>query len=64
VARIEKAGLYDWAAAAEYLGTNERHVQRLWAERKLAGSKIGKKVRFSQRDLDAFIERNRVEAKR
>jgi excisionase family DNA binding protein len=56
--------LLDWQVAAEYLGTSPRHLQRLWAERRIAGCKIGRKVRFTQRDLDDYIERNRVEALR
>lgn len=55
---------YDWTAAARYLGTSERHVQRLWAERKIAGHKVGRFVRFSQRDLDEYAERHRLEALR
>lgn len=56
--------LYDKAGAAEYLGTTVRHIERLWAERKITGCKVGRKVRFSERDLDDFIARNRVEAMR
>ena len=54
--------LLDKAGAAAYLSTTERHIERLWTERRIAGTKIGRKVRFRQRDLDAFIERSRVEA--
>ncbi len=53
---------YDWTAAAKYLGTSERHVQRLWAERKIAGHKVGRFVRFAQRDLDEYAARHRQEA--
>ena len=53
---------YDWESGSEYLGTTIRHLQRLWSERKIGGYKVGKKVRFKQSDLDAFIERSRVEA--
>ena len=55
---------YDWTGAAEYLQTTERHVRRLWAERKVTGYLVGRKVRFRQGDLDAYIERNRREALR
>jgi excisionase family DNA binding protein len=58
------SNLYDKAGAAQYLGTSERHIERLWSERRLAGCKIGRKVRFRQRDLDDYIERNRIEAMR
>lgn len=60
MARLE----YDWTTAAEYLGTTPRHVMRLWSERKLAGHKIGRFVRFSQRDLDEYAEKHRLEALR
>jgi excisionase family DNA binding protein len=56
------AGLLDKAAAAAYLCTNVRHLERLWAKRKIAAVKVGRKVHFKRSDLDAFIERNRVEA--
>lgn len=52
--------LLDWRGAAERLNTSERHVQRLWAERKLPGVKVGKFVRFKPGDIDLFIMRNRV----
>lgn len=56
--------LVDWTGAARYLGTSERHVKKMWAERKLAGVKIGKFVRFDTKDLDAFIDAKRVRALR
>jgi excisionase family DNA binding protein len=55
---------YDWAGAAEYLQTTERHVRRLWSERKITGYRVGRKVRFKQGDLDDYLERNRLEALR
>lgn len=63
MSRSEGAVLFDKAGAATYLGTSERHVERLWAERRISGVKLGKFVRFRQRDLDAFVERNAVEAR-
>lgn len=62
MARQDATPLHDWASAAARLNTSERHVQRLWAERKITGTRIGKKIRFTDSDIDAFIERNRVEA--
>lgn len=56
-------GLLDYVGAARYLGTTPRHVRELWAKRYLAAIKVGRHVRFSRRDLDAFIAANRVEAK-
>jgi excisionase family DNA binding protein len=52
--------LLDKAGAAVYLGTTERHVQRLWAERRIPAVKVGRKVRFRTRDLDAWIEAHTV----
>ena len=52
--------LLDKAGAADYLGTTERHVQRLWVERRIPAVKVGRKVRFRIRDLDAWIEAHTV----
>ena len=54
--------LLDKTAAAAYLGTTERHVQRLWAERRIPAVKIGRKVRFRVSDLDSWIAAHTVEA--
>ena len=51
----------DCAQAGEYLGTGERFVRRLVAERRIPFVKLGKLVRFKPDDLDAWIEANRVE---
>ena len=47
--------------AAERLGTSERFVRRLIAERRIAYTKLGRHVRIDARDLDAFIAAGRVE---
>lgn len=57
-------GLLDYKAAAAYLAVSERHVRELWAKRRLAAIKVGRSVRFSREDLDAFIATNRVRAVR
>ncbi len=56
--------LLDLDQAARYLGTTERHVRRLWQERRIAAVKIGSRVRFDPQDLDAFIEAHRQRALR
>ncbi len=56
--------LLDYDGAAVYLGDTPRHVERLWAERRIAAVKVGKKVRFRREDLDAYIEANRIPAVR
>ncbi|MGA3222102.1 MAG: helix-turn-helix domain-containing protein [Acidimicrobiales bacterium] len=56
--------LLDYEAAAAYLCTTPRHVRELWARRQLAAIKVGRCVRFTKGDLDAFIAANRVSAAR
>src|ERR1039458_7653399 len=50
--------------AAQYLCTTPGHVRELWAKRCLAPIKVGRSVRFSKVDLDAYIAARRVEAVR
>lgn len=57
-----KEGLMDYEAVAAYLSISERQVRDLWEKRKLSAVKLGRNVRFSQQDLDKYIELNRVEA--
>lgn len=52
--------LLEKAAAAHYLATTTRHLDRLVYERRIGHVKLGNKVRFRQRDLDAYIESHRV----
>lgn len=56
--------LKDVAFAAAFLGTSTRHIRRLVAERRLAFVRVGGKVRFTGRDLRAFVNNSRVEAER
>jgi excisionase family DNA binding protein len=56
--------LLDYAGAARYLCTTPRHIRELWAKRYLAAIKVGRCVRFSKKDLDAFISARRVRALR
>jgi excisionase family DNA binding protein len=48
--------------AAKRLGTSERFVRRLIAERRIAYTKLGRHVRIAACDLDIFIAAGRVEA--
>jgi excisionase family DNA binding protein len=48
--------------AADRLGTSVRFVRRLVAERRIAYVKVGRHVRISEADLDAFVAAGRVEA--
>jgi excisionase family DNA binding protein len=47
--------------AAERLGTSPRFVRRLIAERRIAYVKLGRHVRVTAVDLEAFIAAGRVE---
>ena len=46
--------------AAERLGTSVRFVRRLVFERRIAFVKVGRHVRITPADLDAFIAAGRV----
>lgn len=50
--------IYDIISAAEYLKTTPRHIRRLITERRIEHLKVGKLIRFTQSQLDLFIERN------
>ena len=54
--------LFDQHQAAAYLNTTERHIRILWQERRITAVKIGRRVRFTKEDLDAYIDRNRHQA--
>lgn len=56
--------LLDKSEAARYLRCSQRFVDRLVSERRIPFHKVGKFVRLSRQDLDAFIEAGRVEAVR
>jgi excisionase family DNA binding protein len=47
--------------AADYMNTTVRFVRRLVAERRIAFVKLGRHVRLSTSDLDAFVAAGRVE---
>ncbi|HVU60342.1 MAG TPA: helix-turn-helix domain-containing protein [Mycobacteriales bacterium] len=47
---------------AERLGTSQRFVRRLIAERRIPYTKLGKHVRITECDVEAFIAAGRVEA--
>ena len=48
------------AQAGDYLGTGERFVRRLVAERRISYVKLGKYVRLQRSTLNDFIEAGRV----
>lgn len=53
--------LVDVPEAARRLGTGQRFVRRLIAERRIRHYKVGKYVRFHPDDLAAYIRQARVE---
>jgi excisionase family DNA binding protein len=48
--------------AAERLGTSTRFVRRLIFERRIAFVKVGRHVRITPADLDAFVAAGRIDA--
>jgi excisionase family DNA binding protein len=50
--------------AAERLGTSTRFVRRLIFERRIAFVKVGRHVRITPSDLDAYIAAARIDALR
>lgn len=56
--------LLDIKSAAEQLGCNERFMRRLVQERRIPFVKLaGTKVRFSQRELDHWVDLQRIPTK-
>ncbi|MCP3756023.1 helix-turn-helix domain-containing protein [Streptomyces sp. TBY4] len=49
--------------AADYLGTGERMVRRLRAQRAVPVVKVGKHVRFRVSDLEAYLTAQTVPAR-
>jgi excisionase family DNA binding protein len=60
-ATVSATVLLDIAEAAEYLGVTTRFIRTLVQERRVVHYKLGKSVRFTTADLDAFVEAGRVE---
>jgi excisionase family DNA binding protein len=58
------SGLLDYESAARFLGVSPRLVRELWQRRELTGVKVGRRVRFTQADLNDYVTRHRVEAMR
>ena len=54
--------LLDINEAADRLGTSERHMRALIADRKIDYIKVGGLVRFDPSALDAWIKANTVPA--
>ncbi len=58
--RIPRDELLTVEQAGDYLGTGERFVRRLVAQRRNPYVELGKYVRLQRSSLDAFIETGRV----
>lgn len=48
------------AEAAQYLGTTPRHLRRLVSDHSLSYYKLGGRIRFSDVELDAWLDARRV----
>lgn len=55
--------LHDKQAACEILGISMRSLQRLMQERRISFYKDGGYIRFSDKDIEAYLDRCRVEAR-
>jgi excisionase family DNA binding protein len=56
--------LSDEEELARRWGVSPRLIRELWARRELGGVKVGRKVRFSEADIAAYIEAHHVEPNR
>lgn len=54
--------LLDINEAADRLGTTERHMRALIADRKIAYIKVGRLIRFDPKSLDEWIEAQTIMA--
>jgi excisionase family DNA binding protein len=63
--RMLAQGLLDIHQAAACLGCSPRYLRRLIQERRIPFVRLGgTKIRFSIRELDAWVDATRVEARR
>lgn len=46
----------DWPTAAAYLGITQRQLRRAVEGRKIAFTRMGRDIRFTREQLDAFVE--------
>lgn len=46
--------------AARYLHISERLLRKLWQTKQISGVKVGRKVRFTEKDLRDFVERHKM----
>ena len=61
---MQESKLLSREDAAAYLGISVRTLDRLRAEGKMSFVRLGGRVSYLPSDLDAYVERNRVEAAR
>ena len=60
----DRGALLDVPAVAKLLGVRERFVRRLVEENRVTYHKVGKFVRFYQRDITDWVDEGRVERER
>lgn len=58
----EQAEYLSVKGAAVYLGTGERFIRRLVADRRVVFYKVGGHVRFKVSDLEVYVQAGRVDA--
>lgn len=51
--------LLDIAELATHLGTSQRHIRRLIAEKRIPYLKVGGRVRFDPAEIAAWLDRGR-----
>jgi excisionase family DNA binding protein len=51
--------LLDINELAEHLGTSQRHIRRLIAERRIPYVKVGRLIRFDPDEITAWLDRGR-----
>jgi excisionase family DNA binding protein len=53
--RPDPFDLLDYSGAAKYLGRNEKWLQKMADERRIAYFVVGRRRRFARADLDSFL---------
>ena len=55
----EKAGIFDVAGCAEYLGIKKRTLQDNWRVWGMTAVRVGRALRFRESDVNAWLDENR-----
>ncbi len=60
VSATQQSPTIDVAGAAAFLGVSQRTIRRLVADRAIPHRRMGRLVRFTERDLDDYVETSRI----